>query len=168
VGGFILILNKTGCVSAKTETGEQHATKDPETTNDEKESKDITDSTSGDKTVSFSPAIVKHLTRYIEYKIEEANATILPDDAVVLNVKLKCTNNSEYEYHFYSSFLGARVGEDNYGPDPYSPSGSYNSIPPRSFKRLEFNFRLPRFTHKFNLDFYDLDKIIGTLAFTVN
>jgi len=169
IGGFILILNKTGCISSKADNTEQHASKDSsDRTQETAESKDVDNSSPGNKIVAYSPAIVKHLTRYLQYKITEATAEALPDGSIVLSVKLKCINNSDYEYHFYASYIGAGVGDDNYGPEPFSPSGNYVAVPPRSFRSLEYNFNLPRGIKNFNLDFYDLDKLIGSSAFTLN
>lgn len=170
VGGFLLILNKTGCIGSKAEKTEQHVNiddtgKSKDNEADEKPLKKSSPTSNGN--VSYAPDSIKHTTRQLVYKISEVNAEILPNDEVVLNVKLKCINNSDYEYHFYANYLGAKVGDDNYGPDIYSPSGNYQSIPPRSFKNIEYNFRLPRFTKNFNFDIYDVDKLIGTSAFVV-
>lgn len=171
VGGFILILNKTGCLSSKTEKTEQNVVvdkaKDSNNNNSTSERRQETNTVVSDGNVSYSPSTIKHITRNLVYKIGEASAQTLPAGEIILNVKIKCTNNSDYEYHFYANYLGAKIGDDNYGPDIYSPSGNYQSVPPRSFINLEYNFKLPRFTNKFTLDVYDLDDLIGSSAFTL-
>lgn len=164
VGGFILILNKAGCISAKTNDPEQHIVAEDTTANNEDDA--VQDSLAeGD--FYYTPDTVKHITRYLVYTIEEASTETLPNGVIVLNVKLKCVNNSDYEYPFYSTYLGVRINGDRYSPDPYSPSGNYNAVPARHLKELEYNFKLPKNIKNFELVFYDLEEEIGSSTFTL-
>lgn len=166
VGGFILILNKTGCVSSKQEKTEQHINGNDILKPDNEDK--VVENTLNSGKISYSPTIIKHLTRYLVYNISDASAETLPNGEIVLNVKIKCTNNSDYEYHFYSTYIGARIRGDNYGPEPYSPSGNYVAVPARSFRDLEYNFKLPRGTKNFDFVFYDVENEIGLSAFRLN
>ena len=55
--------------------------------------------------ISFSPQQIKHTTRNLTYKIVEVNTETLPDKQVVLTLKIKCVNDSKYEYNFYSGYI---------------------------------------------------------------
>ena len=166
VGGFILILNKTGCIGMKTENTDQYAA--PVDAVNEKDGANTgTDSSSSKKKVVYTPVEIKHLTRYLVYKIEDANIQVLPGGEKLLNLKLKCTNNSNYEYHFYANYIRAKIGEDSYPVDPYSPSGDYQSIPANGFKVLEYNIKLPATVQRFPLLFYEETKEIGSSEFTL-
>ena len=67
----------------------------------------------------------------------------------------------------FIQLIGARIKGDNYGPDPYSPSGNYEWVPARGFRDLEYNFRLPRGTKSFDLVLSDVDNEIGSSAFVM-
>lgn len=166
VGGLIIILNKAGCMSSKPNEAEQHIVEGDSTeVSDDEEA--VQNSSSQDGSFYYTPDSIHHSTRYLIYIIEEATTETRPNGVIILNVKLKCINNSDYEYHFYAAYLGVRVNEETNGPEPISPSGNYVSVHPRSTKALEYNFTLPAFTRKFDLVFYDVDEEIGLSSFTL-
>lgn len=117
--------------------------------------------------VSFSPQQIKHTTRNLTYKIIETTTEALPDKQVVFTLKIKCVNDSKYEYNFYAKYIRVKIGEDSYPPSPYSPSEAYQAIDAQSFKNLEYNYKLPAGIKNFTLVFYDEGDQIGTSAFTV-
>lgn len=166
VGGFILILSKTGCLNTNN-LSKKDIEQNDTLVNQNKETKDTIVNNNWQSKVSYSPAEIKHATRYITYKIKEANSETLPDRGIVLHLKIKCVNDSKYEYNFYSSYIRVMMGEDKYASDPYSPSGNYQAVDANSFKDLEYNFKLPAGAQKFNLVFYDEKDEIGSFSFTI-
>ena len=162
VGGFLLVLKQTGCFTSGKENSEQHIS-----ANETVENKEAKDSSGKVSYITYVPITIKHTTRYLVYKIEKANVETLPDKEIILSLKIKCVNESDYEYHFYSKFIRVKIGEDSYASDPYSKSGGYQSVPANSFKELEYNFKLPG-TKSFRLVFYDENTEIGSSAFTLS
>lgn len=158
VGGFMLVLNKTGCGNSK-ETAHVDSTAIHTVV------KDSLVAATGN--VSFSPAGIKHVTRNLTYKINEANIETLPDKQNVFTLKIKCINDSKYEYNFYAKYLRVKIGEDFYPPSPYSPSEGYEAIAANGFKNLEYNYKLPAGIKTFSLVFYDENDEIGSSSFTV-
>ena len=101
------------------------------------------------------------------YKIVETNIEALPDKQSVFTIKIKCVNDSKYEYNFYSKYIRVKIGEDSYPPSPYSPSEAYQSIDAQGFKNLEYNYKLPAGIKNFTLAFYDEEDQIGASSFII-
>jgi hypothetical protein len=158
VGGFLLVVNKTGCSDSKEAPRIDTIAVQPPAA-------DSTVAATGN--ISYSPAEIKHITRNLIYKIAEANAETMPDKQVVFMLKVKCVNDSKYEYNFYAKYIRVKVGEDSYPPGPYSPSGGYEAITANGFKNLEYNYKLPAGIKKFSLAFYDENDEIGSSLFTM-
>lgn len=158
IGGLVFVLNKSGCAhskeSAKIDTTAKHAVAIDT----------LFESTAN---ISFSPQQIKHTTRNLTYKIVEANTETLPDQQVVLTLKIKCVNDSKYDYNFYSRYISVKIGEDSYPPSPYSQSEAYQAIDAKGFKDLEYNYKLPAGTKNFTLVFYDEENQIGVSSFTI-
>ena len=166
IGGFLLVLNKTGCTNSKNSIQNKTEQNDTVTANNKNDnSKEAALNKSGN--IFYSPTEIKHITRHLLYKIKEANIETLPGKEIVLSLKIKCVNDSKYEYNFYSNYIRVKIGEDKYSSDPYSASGGYQSVDANSFKDLEYNFKLPAGTKKFNLVFYDESNEIGSSSFTL-
>lgn len=166
IGGFLLVLNKSGCMNSKNISQNKTEQNDTVTANNENEnSKDSALNKTGN--IFYSPTEIKNITRHLLYKIKEANIETLPGKEIVLSLKIKCVNDSKYEYNFYSNYIRVTIGEDKYSSDPYSSSGGYQSVDANSFKDLEYNFKLPAGTKKFNLVFYDENTEIGLSYFTI-
>ena len=159
-------LKQNSCICTKTEKIEQHVRVD-DTTGVDNDDRVVKDSSFRPGKISYAPGTIKHLTRYIVYTITEAGAETFPNGEVVLNVKLKCTNNSVYEYSFLFKKYRRRINYENYGPEHYSPSRNYVAVPARGFKKLEYNFKLPRGIKNFDLAFSDLNNEIGSSAYVL-
>ena len=170
IGGFLLILNKTGCMTPKNtaetaiekQVEEDDQAKETDETNSEK-----TETNSGLNGVSYSPSQINLLIKNVVFKITSAKVQQLPNKEIFLTVKIKCDNNSKYEYHFYANILRIKINDEKYASEPSSPSGGYESVPANSFKNLEYNYRLPGATKNFNLTVYDEKEEMGSSAFTV-
>lgn len=162
IGGFLLVLRQTGCFNSNELTTKQ-ATHTVDTT----AKNEVNDSSGKGSDITYTPEIIKLTTRYLLYKIEKASIETLPSKETVLALKIKCINESDYEYHFYSKYIRVKIDEDKYAPEPYSRSGDYQSIPLQSFKVLEYNFKLPANTKSFHLVFYDENTEIGSSVFTL-
>ena len=166
IGGFLLVLNKTGCTNSKNIIQNKTEQNDTITENNKNEnSKDSALNKYGN--IFYSPTEIKHITRHLVYKIKEANIETLPGKEIVLTLKIKCVNDSKYEYNFYSNYIRVVIGEDKYSSDPYSASGGYQAVDAVSFKDLEYNYKLPAGTKKFNLVFYDESTEIGSSSFAI-
>ena len=166
IGGFLLVLNKSGCMNSKNISQNKTEQNDTITVNNKNENSQDSDlNTTGN--IFYSPTEIKHITRQLVYKIKGVNIETLPGKEIVVSLKVKCINDSKYEYNFYSNYLRIMIGEDKYSSDPYSASGGYQSVDADSFKELEYNFKLPAGTKKFNLVFYDENTEIGLSYFTI-
>jgi hypothetical protein len=158
IGGFVIVLNKTGCMNSTSAHQENVVTTDSVSTDS---------SSVNDRKISYSPAEVKHIARDLTYKIKEAGVEKLPDNKIVLLLKIKCINDSKYEYNFYAKYIRVKVGEDSYPPEPYSKSNGYEAVPAKGFIDLEYNYKLPAGTKTFSLVFYDEDDEIGSSSFVL-
>jgi hypothetical protein len=103
----------------------------------------------------------------VTFRISSADIQSLPNNDKVLNLKVKCINESKYEYHFYSYNIRIKIGEDNYASEPSSPSNSYESVPAYGFKNVEYIYKLPANTKTFSLAIYDEKEEMGSAAFTL-
>lgn len=172
IGGFLLVLNKTGCMSAnKVATVEQISSKTTAEQNDENnpaEEKQGKDSAGKGNFVTYNPTSISNPTKSLTYKIEEPAIETLPDKEVLLKLKVKCVNEWDYDYNFYSKYIRVMIGEDKYAPEPGLGSPDYNGVPPKSFKLLEYSYKLPAGTKKFSVVFYDGGNEIGSSTFTLN
>lgn len=159
VGGFILVLNKTGCINSRLNANPLDSLPANPVLKDS--------SSLNTSNVSYVPIEIKHITRYLTYKIKEANIETLPDKQMVLMLKIKCVNDSKYDYNFYAKYIRVKIGEDAYPPDPYSKSNGYEAILANGFIDLEYNYKLPAGVKNFSLVFYDENDEIGYSSFTV-
>lgn len=156
IGGFLIVLNKTGCMNASSNQQNNVAAADSVSTDS---------SSLNTANLSYSPAEVKHITRYLTYKIKEAKVEKLPDNQIVLMLKIKCVNDSKYDYNFYAKYIRVKIGEDSYPPDPYSKSNGYEAVLANGFMDLDYNYKLPAGTKNFSLVFYDENDEIGSSSF---
>jgi hypothetical protein len=162
IGGLIIVLNKTGCMNSTSDHQRNELAVDSAADSVLPDSPSL-----NDRKVSYSLAEVKHITRNLAYKIKEADVEKLPDNKIVLLLKIKCVNDSEYEYNFYAKYIRVKIGEDSYPPEPYSKSNGYEAVPAKGFMDLEYNYKLPAGTKNFSLVFYDENDEIGSSSFVL-
>ena len=160
IAGLVLVLNKSGCAHSKESPKIDTTAKHTDTVS-------IDTLVASTANISFSPQQIKHTTRNLTYKIVETNTEALPDKQVVFTLKIKCINDSKYDYNFYAKYIRVKIGEDSYPPSPYSPSEGYQAIAAQGFKNLEYNYKLPAGIKSFTLVFYDEEDQIGASSFTV-
>jgi hypothetical protein len=129
VGGFILILNKTGCMSSK--SAEENSKEQPISKSGGHNSNDqatnngndnVSTETKATLNVTYSPKQINVISKGVVLQISSVIIQAPGADKAILNLNLKCVNDSKYEYHFYSYNIRIKIAGDNYTALPASPS----------------------------------------------
>jgi hypothetical protein len=176
IGGFIIVLNKVGCMEISSSDKHQSADSKSAATPPVNIDTPVLKNSASEKplgvnnqkaSITFSPAEVKNFKSKLIFKIKEATIQSSGQD-LIFNIKIKCLNEDNTAYYFYPNYIRVKNGEDKYPPDASSESIERQQVNSQSFTNLEYNFKLPGDIREFQLLLFDDYTQADPVLFKVN